>query len=201
MAAMTPAMTPAMRVRGAWRGGGRRARGAGAGGGGGMSLLVLGGFWCAPARGVASLRPGLAYQLGGKLYLGVTDRCHATPLPATRGPGFRMPPDSGFRRLGDWEPSPGDLAEAVAVHMASGERREAEVVFAGYGEPLLRVGCVVEAMARARDRGQAAGWSAQFRLVTNGLFAPGTAALLARQGLSRATVALARSGQEPSGGG
>lgn len=53
------------------------------------------------ARVESNVTPLLTYWLGNTLYLSVTDRCNATPLHNTRGPGFRMPASSNFRALTD----------------------------------------------------------------------------------------------------
>ena len=83
--------------------------------------------------------PGLTYRLGSTLYVALTNRCNAVPLPQTRGPGFAMSSSSGFVPLpAGNEPSAADVAEAVRAAFASHDI-PSEVCFAGVGEPLLRL--------------------------------------------------------------
>ena len=104
----------------------------------------------------AAARPGVAYTLGRTLYLSVTNRSNALSILKTRGPGFVMPPSSGFALLSDPEP---DASELAAIVDATYERAEIVgmgendpgVVFAGAGEPLLRLDVVVDTIAMVRE--------------------------------------------------
>ena len=102
---------------------------------------------------------GLSYRLGCSVYVAVTNRCNSVTLIGSRGPGFVMPAASGFEPLPDGmaaEPSPLAIAEAVAGAFAaapaaaaaassSASTRPTSVVFAGVGEPLLRLSIVEDA--------------------------------------------------------
>lgn len=133
---------------------------------------------------------GLSYTLGRTLYLALTNRCNAATLPSTRGPGFAMPAASGFAPLPPgFEPEAADAIEAVADAFRDGEPEG--VVFAGLGEPLLRLPVLLESAHAIGAR-----WpTLPLRLSTNGLVDEAAAADVASQlrgaGISRATVALA----------
>ena len=140
----------------------------------------------------AAARPGVAYTLGRTLYLSVTNKSNALSILKTRGPGFVMPPSSGFALLSDPEP---DAKELAAIVDATYERAEIVgmgendpgVVFAGAGEPLLRLDVVVDTMAMVRESRH----GVPFRIHSNGLHEPGVAAALASAGVDRVTVSLA----------
>ena len=140
----------------------------------------------------AAARPGVAYTLGRTLYLSVTNRSNALSILKTRGPGFVMPPSSGFALLSDPEP---DASELAAIVDATYERAEIVgmgendpgVVFAGAGEPLLRLDVVVDTIAMVRESRH----GVPFRVHSNGLHEPRVAKALARADVDRVTVALA----------
>lgn len=139
----------------------------------------------------AAARPGVAYTLGRTLYLSVTNKSNALSILKTRGPGFVMPPSSGFAFLSD---PPPDAKELVAIVDATYERAEIVgmgendpgVVFAGAGEPLLRLDVVLDTMAMVRESRH----GVPFRIISNGLHEPDVAAALASAGVDRVTVAL-----------
>ena len=98
----------------------------------------------------AAARPGVAYVLGRTLYLSMTNRSNAATIVETRGPSFKMPADSFFRPYRDpphslsKEPEAEELAEVLDMFydkleiLGMGEN-DPGVVFAGMGEPLLRM--------------------------------------------------------------
>jgi hypothetical protein len=162
----------------------------------------------AVAAAVAAARPGIAYSLGGSLYLNLTQRCNATPLHETRGPGFQMPPETGFHvapspsggapvyRLplppGAPEPSAAEAAAVLRTLCAAwqpGAPRPPSVVFAGAGEPLLALQVLLDTLRLAHSGPGALPFVA--RVTTNGLFPPAVARQLRDAGVTRATVALA----------
>lgn len=142
-------------------------------------------------------QPGLAYFLGSTLYVGLTNRACGLSLPASRGPGFLMPASSGFAPLAR-EPSADEVVAVVTTAFASDPRKASQdggapdpgVVFAGLGDPLLRLPTLVAAATRIRDRIP----GVRLRVSTNGLTAPGRAEEVAREllaaGVGSATVAL-----------
>jgi|APGre2960657444_1045066.scaffolds.fasta_scaffold02997_3 hypothetical protein len=162
----------------------------------------------AVAAAVAAARPGIAYSLGGVLYLNLAQRCNATPLHETRGPGFQMPPETGFNvapspsggapvyRLplppGAPEPSAAEAAAVLRTLCATwrpNAPRPPSVVFAGAGEPLLALQVLLDTLRLAHCGPGALPFIA--RVTTNGLFPPAVAWQLRDAGVTRATVALA----------
>jgi hypothetical protein len=138
---------------------------------------------------------GITYILGRALYVALTNRCNALPLAVTRGPSFVMPADSGFAKLPDgYEPSADDVLSAVQSHLGSEPQVGApsNVVFAGLGEPLLRLGVLLEAAGRIED---AYPGRVCLRVSTNGLVPCDRAKEVARSlwdaGVRRATVTIA----------
>mmetsp|Transcript_10718 Transcript_10718/g.27072 ORF Transcript_10718/g.27072 Transcript_10718/m.27072 type:complete len:221 (+) Transcript_10718:228-890(+) len=147
-------------------------------------------------------RPGLAYWLGTRLYVAVTNRCNATPLIVARGPSFALPADSGFAKLESDEPAdeptPQEIFEVVdSAYESDGRKRvigmgedDTGVTFAGYGEPLLRLDTVIESATLIRERRH----GVPLRLKTNGLVPGGdnTAAVaqLVEAGVMSASVLL-----------
>ena len=143
-------------------------------------------------------------------------QCNAATLFASRGPGFVMPPESGFRlapglkgkepsaafktdaALGV-EPTSEELAEVVlsmcdaqeaGQQPAESEAHQApSVCFAGLGEPLLRLDTLCDTVRRVHARRP----GVSFRVSTNGLFDSQHAVALADAGIERATVAPAAS--------
>lgn len=96
----------------------------------------------------------IAYQLNGSLYLNITNRCSNACAFCIRGNKTGV----GYNLWLEHEPSAVEVIEAI--HGPSGYR---EIVFCGYGEPLLRPE-VVEETARWLKQ-----WTAPVRLNTNGL--------------------------------
>ena len=142
--------------------------------------------------------------------MSLTQRCNATPLHETRGPGFRMPPETGFQvvpplavggapvyRLplpaGAPEPSAAEAAAVLRTLCAAWRAdapRPPSVVFAGAGEPLLALEVLLDTLRLARS-GPGAQLPFVARVTTNGLVPPAAARRLRDAGVTRATVALA----------
>jgi len=96
----------------------------------------------------------LAYPLGESIYLNVTNRCTNDCLFCIR----RTKEGLGSYEL--WLKKEPDLDELLK---AAGDIRSfREVVFCGYGEPLVRAGLVVEAARALKKQG------AKIRINTNG---------------------------------
>lgn len=96
----------------------------------------------------------IAYQLHGSLYLNITNRCPNACLFCIRGSKTGV----GYNLWLEHEPS---LVEVIdAIRDPSSYR---EVVFCGYGEPLMRPE-IVEGTARWLKQ-----WPVSVRLNTNGL--------------------------------
>lgn len=149
--------------------------------------------------GVPFARPGVAYTLRNALYLSLTNECNATPLTRTRGPGFTMPSHSGFVQLSGAEPTANELARVVDAFyarddltIASSGESDPGVVFAGYGEPLLRAERLCEAVREIRELRH----GVALRANTNGLVDAKVAGMLADAGVRAITVALNASNPE-----
>jgi uncharacterized radical SAM superfamily Fe-S cluster-containing enzyme len=103
--------------------------------------------------------PGLVYVIGRALYVSLTNRCNSVSLPATRGKGFTMstplPPLVS-------EPSAAEISAAVNSAWLERENGYEAIVFAGLGEPTLRLDVLVEAANSLKEK-------APLRLNTNGL--------------------------------
>jgi TatD family-associated radical SAM protein len=98
--------------------------------------------------------PTIAYSLSDSLYLNITNRCPNACLFCIRGSKTGV----GYNLWLEREPT---AAEVIgAIHDPSGYR---EIVFCGYGEPLLRPEIVVEVSQWLKK------WPVQVRLNTNGL--------------------------------
>ena len=95
-------------------------------------------------------RNGYAYTLGGDLYLALTDASNARTLLASRGPGFKMPEESGFVPIGkSTEPTALELADVVDAFYTNLEvggavDNDSGVTFAGLGEPTLKLDVLLE---------------------------------------------------------
>ena len=142
----------------------------------------------------AAARPGVAYVLGRTLYLAMTNRSNAATIVETRGPGFAMPPESFFVPYSEpyREPEAEELADVVDLFYEKLEivgmgENDPGVVFAGMGEPLLRMDQIRETIEQVHESRH----GVPFRVSTNGLFPPSAAVALADAGISNATVALA----------
>jgi len=162
------------------------------------------------ARGPA----GLTYCFGGVVYVGLTNELNAgLSMLAANGPGFGFPPGTGFAPLPDGFAPTGAEAAAAALEacrqLNAQQQREPEpraVVFAGLGEPLLRLPALCEALALLRDAREAEPAllaAGALRLNTNGMLpaellrggegeggCERAAAALAENGLSRCCVQL-----------
>lgn len=124
----------------------------------------------APTRAIK----GLTYWLGSSFYVSLTNRCNSTSLIAARGPSFEMPKESGFCFLpDDYEPSAQDVSDAVHAAYATDDRKVSEsmgesdegVIFAGAGEPLLRLDELTEACRNIKEERH----GVPLRVNTNGL--------------------------------
>jgi len=141
------------------------------------------------------MSPALTYTLGRAIYVALTNRCNALTLPVTRGPSFAMPAASGFAPLPDgFEPTAEDLVAAVESRLASSDGGPSSVVFAGLGEPLLRLDVLVETAGRLHA---AHAGAVALRVSTNGLVPRARSKEVARAllaaGVRRASVAIASS--------
>ena len=142
---------------------------------------------------MASPRPGVAYRLGRALVLSLPDVANATPLLKCRGPSFVMPTTSGFVPLGDTpEPSARELVDAMdafydSLAIGSSGEDDPGVVFAGYGEPLLRAETLCDAVGRIREKRH----GIRLRVVTNGLVDASIAKQLYDVGVQTVSVNLA----------
>lgn len=96
----------------------------------------------------------IAYPLSDSLYLNITNRCPNACLFCIRESRTGV----GYNLWLEREPSAAEVIEAI--HDPSGYR---EIVFCGYGEPLLRPEIVVEVSQWLKK------WPVQVRLNTNGL--------------------------------
>ena len=85
----------------------------------------------------------ITYALGRGLYVALTNRCNATPLFHTRGPGFKITSTKFEPLPAGAEPEPREVIEAVDTALdASGNYNS--IVFAGLGEPTLRLEALLE---------------------------------------------------------
>jgi TatD DNase family protein len=98
----------------------------------------------------------IAYTIGRRLYLNLTNRCTNRCSFCDREGGARV---AGWCLRLDRDPTRGEIYEALAACDLS---RYDEVVFCGYGEPTLRIGLVKELAKYLKDRG------CTVRLNTNG---------------------------------
>jgi TatD DNase family protein len=107
------------------------------------------------------LSAAIAYPFNGSLYLNVTNRCQ-------NGCAFclRRHQDGidGHRLWLTEEPPAEQLLAAVGD-----PRPYREVVFCGFGEPLVRVDVVTAVASALKNRAQREGYSLRIRIDTNGL--------------------------------
>lgn len=95
-----------------------------------------------------------AYEIGGAIYLNVTNKCTNECVFCIRQAG------EGIKGYNLWLEKEPNLEELL---LAVGDvRRYREVVFCGYGEPLLRADLVIEAAHALKKQG------ASVRINTNG---------------------------------
>eukprot|EP00927_Polykrikos_kofoidii_P056341 TRINITY_DN50488_c0_g1_i1.p1 TRINITY_DN50488_c0_g1~~TRINITY_DN50488_c0_g1_i1.p1 ORF type:complete len:283 (-),score=37.72 TRINITY_DN50488_c0_g1_i1:54-857(-) len=122
--------------------------------------------------------PRVTYCFGGTVYVALTNESNAyTTMLAANGPGFTFPPGTFFEPLPDgWEPTGEVAAEAALdacckLSLEEGASDDSnggrEVVFAGLGEPLLRLPALLGALEALRWRSEVR----RTRLNTNGLVA------------------------------
>ena len=135
---------------------------------------------------------GITYTLGRSLFVALTNRCNSVSLIESRGPGFVLSASSGFMPLPDgFEPTWEEITTAVAsAYTAAAAEPPAAVVFAGAGEPLLRMR-VLEEAARSIATAHA---PPAIRVNTNGLVAGSAvkdiATRLRGAGVTMASIAL-----------
>ena len=136
--------------------------------------------------------PGVAYRLGRTIYLALTNSCNAVSLIESRGPGFVIPPASGFCRLPEGYTPSAEEIHLAALEVATGEYDG--ITFAGAGEPLLRLSVIEASTPLLEELG------VLLRVNTNGLVeksgAPIVAKRLSDAGLSSVSVALATADPE-----
>jgi len=106
--------------------------------------------------GTEPRRGTIAYPIGGKLYLNITNRCSNACFFCG------LLSDRVYK---GHDLTLGEEPEAAAVLEAAGDpSKYEEVVFSGYGEPTLRLEVLKEVARGLRERG-----ARRVRLVTNGL--------------------------------
>ncbi|MBN1356780.1 YchF/TatD family DNA exonuclease [bacterium] len=103
-------------------------------------------------------RGSIGYRIRDSLYLNITNRCLNRCLFCVRN---RSPFYFGYHLVLDREPEPAQIVSAVAS--SSGAE---EVVFCGYGEPLMRPETVLEVARRIRP------YTRRIRLNTSGFISP-----------------------------
>lgn len=137
---------------------------------------------------------GVTYTLRNSLYVALTNASNAKTLMQTRGPAFAMPHHSNFAPL-DAEPDAQQLLQAVNEALAKRDKPPDELVFAGQGEPLMRMRVLKEVATSLRDAQKL-----RMRVSTNGLVPSSNGASVARalesSGVSAVSVALATADAE-----
>eukprot|EP00802_Teleaulax_amphioxeia_P012733 Tamp_12778.p1 GENE.Tamp_12778~~Tamp_12778.p1 ORF type:complete len:233 (+),score=37.96 Tamp_12778:79-699(+) len=133
----------------------------------------------------------ITYALGRGLYVALTNRCNATPLFHTRGPGFSIT-STRFEPLpAGFEPEPHRIVAEVAGALAARPGQFDSVVFAGLGEPTLRLR---DMLAISETLKSGAAKDLPLRVSTNGIGSVvngrDIAPELAAAGISGVTVAL-----------
>jgi len=109
----------------------------------------------------------MVYSLGRRLYVGLLDEANSCSLMASRGASFSL--QSRLRPL-----PPGYLPEPTEVVKAVQEEFDKEgkydsIVFAGIGEPTLRLGALLECAKMLKRVEHSNIGSVKLRLNTNGL--------------------------------
>mgnify|MGYP003686191381 CR=1 FL=1 len=137
----------------------------------------------------------ITYALGRAIYVSLTNRCNAQTLIATRGPSFAMPQSSGFTPLPEgFEPTADEVVAAVRAQLDLLPEADGPVpvVFAGLGEPLLRLDVLLTA---ASSLNHAYMGGVNIRVSSNGLVPRHLSQQVARSlreaGVRKATIALA----------
>lgn len=115
------------------------------------------------------MKAGLSYWLKNKLYISVTNQVNSSSPLAIRGPSFVMPIESGFQLL-TFDPTPEDIANEIESAFQQGRilvdsMRSDEIVFAGNGEPLLKLDTVTAAAKIIKENRH----GVPLRVRTNGL--------------------------------
>ena len=136
----------------------------------------------------------VTYRLRRSLYVALTNQANSVSLMRSRGPSFAMSGD--FAPLAEGvEPDASTVARAVQEAFDSAPEPFSDVVFAGAGEPLLRLRVLEAAASLIRER-----HAVRLRINTNGLVpasgAPDTATRLKEAGISSASVALMTADRE-----
>lgn len=146
--------------------------------------------------------PHVTYCFGGRVYVALTNESNAgLTMLAANGPNFAFPPGTTFAAL-EREPTVMETATSVlracrALNLAeaeggveNGEGKAREVVFAGLGEPLVRLPELIGVLSLLKGHALVQGT----RLNTNGLVPRGevgfTASVLKEAGLGRVCVQL-----------
>eukprot|EP00242_Pyramimonas_sp_CCMP2087_P003993 CAMPEP_0198213882 /NCGR_PEP_ID=MMETSP1445-20131203/35109_1 /TAXON_ID=36898 /ORGANISM="Pyramimonas sp., Strain CCMP2087" /LENGTH=212 /DNA_ID=CAMNT_0043888735 /DNA_START=117 /DNA_END=755 /DNA_ORIENTATION=- len=134
---------------------------------------------------------GLAYTLRNTVYVALTNECNSVTLIASRGPSFKMPVSSGFVHLDNGkEPGAQHVFDVVEDAWREGKEPPEGVVFAGVGEPLLRLDVLKESAKRIKAKRQ----GIQLRLNSNGLVPAKESARMAAElfacGVEAASVSL-----------
>ncbi|HHY98282.1 MAG TPA: radical SAM protein [Firmicutes bacterium] len=96
----------------------------------------------------------IAYKLGNSLYLNITNRCTNSCDFCIRKTADGV---GGYDLWLDREPTADEVIEAVGD-----PTRYDEIVFCGYGEPMIRLDVIKEVSRRLKERG------AKIRINTNG---------------------------------
>lgn len=122
-----------------------------------MVYLALSGQW--------SSCPFL-YFLRSSIYVNLTSKYVGTSLVSSRGPGFVMPERCNFQRIPSEDPCPGAIADAVSEAFI-GSQFGNDVVFAGLGDPLLKLDLLLRTAERITESNP--GKALKYRVVTNGL--------------------------------
>mmetsp|Transcript_31498 Transcript_31498/g.71158 ORF Transcript_31498/g.71158 Transcript_31498/m.71158 type:complete len:220 (+) Transcript_31498:20-679(+) len=132
---------------------------------------------------------GVTYRLGRSLYVSLTNSCNAVSLQQSRGPGFAISGDFSPLPVG-CEPDAQAVADAVRQAFETSPGVFGNIVFAGAGDPLLRLHVLESSAQLIRDQYD----GVQLRVNTNGLIANSgaadTAARLHSVGVSTVSVAL-----------
>uniref|UniRef100_A0A6T8MX79 Radical SAM core domain-containing protein n=1 Tax=Hemiselmis andersenii TaxID=464988 RepID=A0A6T8MX79_HEMAN len=109
--------------------------------------------------------PGLLYVVRSSLYVSLTNESNTTTLHNSRGNAFSMSSNTGFDLLPDgWLPEAGDVSGAVAKAWEGGGYDA--VVYAGMGEPTLRLEALLSSCSALR---KLLPQKVPIRLNTNGL--------------------------------
>lgn len=139
----------------------------------------------------------MTYCFFGTVYVGLTNECNAElTMLAANGPSFTFPDGTGFSPLPESvEPTSSEVVQAILSACSRLDEAEGaakrDVVFAGLGEPLLRLPVLLATMEALSKHGDVV---RDTRLNTNGLVPTKSAVEIARAlknaGLSRACVQL-----------